>query len=488
MKRMQDPFPPTPAGFHLRVEQTLCELEEKEMTRGKFSLSLVVALALILITATAVATSAVLSGGYVDAHGEYHPYTDPSQVPTMPEPQPYNEYRRLFESMPSGEIWYLEKDGEILPGASYMSDWKFYAEDTDIAALMEDSPLPLPKLPEGAEIWVLGTTADVEKEPYKVSTLPDGAVMKKYRLIEPKGEDITSYSVHILMDGNPSAIFLDMSIITPYTDDANTYLGGHVRGGGDYRSMMIEGWESALYIDDGDIDRSITCWKPYEGGKIIHCTCIFAANINPETAAAMLGDTWTLPEHESERNTLLARESEIISSLMREMPDGEYWRADRSYPKGAFISISSYEKYASLSAIQNRIASLNLPQPRLPEGYAETECQLHVLPEETPYEEITLETGAVLKKFRLNQDAPCGYSSTIVKDTDSISISVTLEDGNIPANDLLTGKEIDVYGYDRASWHDSGILTLLKVREDGWLRIEIIAPETIPMTMLMNIF
>ena len=33
MRRIRDPFPPTPEGFHLRVEQTLASLEERDMNR-----------------------------------------------------------------------------------------------------------------------------------------------------------------------------------------------------------------------------------------------------------------------------------------------------------------------------------------------------------------------------------------------------------------------------------------------------------------------
>ena len=56
MKQWNDPFKPTPEGFHLRVEQTLSGLEEKEMKHStKFTTAAVIVLAVILLAATGFA-------------------------------------------------------------------------------------------------------------------------------------------------------------------------------------------------------------------------------------------------------------------------------------------------------------------------------------------------------------------------------------------------------------------------------------------------
>ena len=58
MRRIEDPFPPTPERFHLRVEQTLGALEEREMKHGipyKKTVILVAAIVTALLMATAVA-------------------------------------------------------------------------------------------------------------------------------------------------------------------------------------------------------------------------------------------------------------------------------------------------------------------------------------------------------------------------------------------------------------------------------------------------
>ena len=41
MKKLNDPFAPTPESFRLSMEQTLNRLEEREMTPKKFSASLI---------------------------------------------------------------------------------------------------------------------------------------------------------------------------------------------------------------------------------------------------------------------------------------------------------------------------------------------------------------------------------------------------------------------------------------------------------------
>lgn len=58
MKRIQDPFPPTPEGFHRRIEATLQSLEERDMKHGRIygkTALLVAAIVAALLAATALA-------------------------------------------------------------------------------------------------------------------------------------------------------------------------------------------------------------------------------------------------------------------------------------------------------------------------------------------------------------------------------------------------------------------------------------------------
>ena len=61
MKRWNDPFPPTPLGFHERVEQTLRGLEDANMDKKRYR-KLTVALVAALIALLAVAAAAVVAG------------------------------------------------------------------------------------------------------------------------------------------------------------------------------------------------------------------------------------------------------------------------------------------------------------------------------------------------------------------------------------------------------------------------------------------
>ncbi len=61
MRRWKDPFPPTPKGFHDRVEQTLGGLEDRKMRHTNHKLTVTLAAALILL-ATAAAAMAVVLG------------------------------------------------------------------------------------------------------------------------------------------------------------------------------------------------------------------------------------------------------------------------------------------------------------------------------------------------------------------------------------------------------------------------------------------
>ena len=62
MRRMKDPFSPTPEGFHRRVEATLRTLEEKDMKKHYNKTVLLVATLMALMAVTAVATVVGQSG------------------------------------------------------------------------------------------------------------------------------------------------------------------------------------------------------------------------------------------------------------------------------------------------------------------------------------------------------------------------------------------------------------------------------------------
>ena len=61
MRRIKDPFPPTPARFHLRVEETLMSLEERDVNKRRVP-GRVALLAAILAALLALAAAASVAG------------------------------------------------------------------------------------------------------------------------------------------------------------------------------------------------------------------------------------------------------------------------------------------------------------------------------------------------------------------------------------------------------------------------------------------
>ena len=121
MKKLNDPFAPTPEGFHLRVEQTLNGLEEREMTKRKFTTSLAVALALVMLMAAA--GIAAVTGGYVGWDGIIHYYEDDDATVDPVDESAFEErraadetYNKYLQTIPRGECWIITKDGEEITG------------------------------------------------------------------------------------------------------------------------------------------------------------------------------------------------------------------------------------------------------------------------------------------------------------------------------------------------------------------------------------
>lgn len=63
MKTWKDPFPPTPEGFHMRVEQTLGELEERKMKHSFSQKKALILVAAIIVALAAVTAVAAVTGG-----------------------------------------------------------------------------------------------------------------------------------------------------------------------------------------------------------------------------------------------------------------------------------------------------------------------------------------------------------------------------------------------------------------------------------------
>ena len=259
MKKLNDPFAPTPESFRLSMERTLNGLEEREMTPKKFSAGLVFVLVLAMIIVTSVA-SAVISGGYVDGSGEYHDYSDsdadPEKLPPSPEEmEDAASYEELLDTMPRGEYWTVEQDGST-EGA--ISPFRLEDDMDELIRLAAGTELALPALPESCSVEGVLVSTDAEAEPYEEIPLEDGATLAKYRLTKPVPGGIDNYSAHIFTE-DENYIFIAMEIIEPHGSPED-YWAVHVSGNGDYRSLNLPGWDNAVYIDEGGFG-SVFLWR-----------------------------------------------------------------------------------------------------------------------------------------------------------------------------------------------------------------------------------
>lgn len=206
MKRNQDPFPPTPMGFHLRVEQTLCELEEENMKKGKLTLSLAAALTLILITATAFAAAAFW-GGRVDWTGNITPYTEeeaqalhPLPTPTIDQPTLAERRNAILADTPAGEYWEIRTETE---GHGWFGndDLRFTTVE-DMREILGDAGLPVPELGDSFSLqqgYVYFDKDPTLEKPYSEEEVPGLGTLYKYRLSDASLTGGTGYYIDLLL-------------------------------------------------------------------------------------------------------------------------------------------------------------------------------------------------------------------------------------------------------------------------------------------------
>ena len=117
--RMDDPFPPTPEGFHLRVMKTLDRLEEEPMKRRHKVGTVALVAAIILAFAFGAALAAGYFSGEIDWSGRRvsedapdEPEPEPTETPTEAIDTEARETRKdkIFAAQPDGEYWIIEND------------------------------------------------------------------------------------------------------------------------------------------------------------------------------------------------------------------------------------------------------------------------------------------------------------------------------------------------------------------------------------------
>jgi len=497
MKRIEDPFAPTPTGFHLRVEQTLNGLEEREMTRRKFTVGLAFALAVMLIAATAVA--AAVSGGYMGWDGIYHSYSDEDATPPAAyteEAGPEPDLLSILLNIPEGEYWQITRNGEVLHNNIHHWETK---DEYEMMGLLSRSPLPTLNIPDGFSLseFTIGTVP--AQTPYEESLQWDGSVLSKYRL-EPVVPEKADNCCCLLTDEDGRYITVNAWKGSVYYAEYVETFRLELSGEGEYGAVEVEGFDNAIYVDDNDGVRWLMLLNEEDGGNL--CVHVIADAAVSKDELLSLFDKTEAPQSSAQDGTLdirpneaeiFALERDLGNELLKNTPDGEYWRINRTVPAGAYMSSVRYPEadFADAAAL---LAGAGIPVPTVPDGFAAVSVELHVQAESDPYEEIPLETGAVLLKYRLLPAAADTVTGFTVDLTNSDGEEIHIHAS--PDWKPEYGETVSVEGFDRADYLSSvalgtpgiHILSLSQYTDGGELVIRIRADNSVSREVLLSLF
>ena len=403
MKKLNDPFSPTPEGFHLRVEQTLNGLEEREMTRRKFSVSLAFVLALVMIMT--VAAVAGVTGGYVGWDGIIHYYEDadathePVDEASLEERIAVKEtYNKYLQTVPRGECWIITKDGEEITGTNCPDN--IWDEETFLA-LIEGTDLPVPVLPGGYQLLAVSTLTEPEDTPYEEVTLDDGAVLSKYKLKAPVAGEIDNYDYTFTHKdgGNAHAIF---ARIIPASEHL---LDDHVMSVGENytaEAVEIEGFEYGLYVHDSEYDVANCLLMKDMGDRMLRVDISAFEDLPKEAVLNLFNPEGNIDLSSTESSETNRHTSGVDFTLV---PEGEYWIA-RWKPDERFIEGRRNDaELADFAEIARLTADMKLPVPAVPEGWSIGYIYSMPSVEDMYYEEVTADNDYILYKYRLQEVA-----------------------------------------------------------------------------------
>lgn len=386
MKKFEDPFAPTPEGFHLRVEQTLNGLEEREMTRRKFSAGMAIALVMVMLLAAAVGTAAV-TGGYVGWDGIFHAYEENPQV-EVPEASAYEKpYDDLLSAVPRGEYWTVTKDGTEVNGV--LSGFFAY-DEAEFLSMIEGTDLPVPSLPEGYRFFSASFLTEPEDEPYVEILLEDGAVVSKYELKEPIAGEIDNYDYQFCKNyGNAHAIYAQ---IVPASEHLLDDCVMHVNENQTAEAVEIEGFEYGLYVYDSEFGLASCLLMKDIGDKMLRVDITAFEDLPKEAVLNLFNPDGNIDLSDAEVET------SDYAQIMREVPEGEYWELHGAKIEGHIVSRSNDPAVADFDALAKLT---NLPLPTLPEDCKVTSIYAMPAIETDFYEEIVMENGDTLRKYKL---------------------------------------------------------------------------------------
>lgn len=252
MSAIRDPFPPTPAEFHLRVERTLDRLEENEMKkRNKFALAIAAALIAALLTATAVAATQYLRG-IVYRDGHFEPDDRLVEVTPSPEPAVDAASGDPLADVPEGTRWvFVTEDG----GREAYKPWEL-RDAGALNALLEGSVLPMPRLSEGDVAEGISAFTRPEAQPAEVVKL-DGGTLYKYDSPGPAAENLEEISLCVRDADGQGVQYTARRVEAVDATDGYGVTGN-------YEALNLPGWDSALHITNDDGSHNLTLCRGLE--------------------------------------------------------------------------------------------------------------------------------------------------------------------------------------------------------------------------------
>lgn len=203
--RLQDEFPAVPESFHRRMAETLDGLEEKPVKR-KMHWSAMLVAAVILTLATG-AIAATYRTGWVDIDGNFTPDENVYPESTHYEPEIEADAPMQMDPVEGEYLEIVEDDGSY----GVMSGHTVETMD-ELATLLNGSDLPVIVVPENLTAEGLSVTTGKEAEPYDTTTLDNGDIVKKYRLLAPGPDTITAYSLSLWDETNSPYLYADVAL------------------------------------------------------------------------------------------------------------------------------------------------------------------------------------------------------------------------------------------------------------------------------------
>lgn len=241
MKKRNDPFSPTPEGFHLRVEQTLNRLEEEKMTRRVVRPVAALIAAILILTATACAGYT-----YIDKSVDWNGHVSQEEVFIEEAPaSTQSPAENALEDIPEGEVWSV-----LRPDGGFGTSPRLYTVDDpeQLRLMLYGTEMPMPNL-ENCTFEKAAIRMPAEDIPYEETVLA-GEILQKRRMQPLYAGGALEYRVDLrTKDGGKVRVHCEKM------DPARKTTGFGLHDGDTHERIKVDGWDRGICIagEDGGL-------------------------------------------------------------------------------------------------------------------------------------------------------------------------------------------------------------------------------------------